>query len=138
MSTTLLHRETTTTGVEIRPPTSASRALRSGAAVAAMIAGMIGMLTLSIVNFATEASEAFSTWVHGVGKLWMPGAEGIGPYSGKETLALVAWLASWAILHPALRDRDPSIARWLVIFLIGIGIATTLLWPPVIEHLLGN
>ncbi len=138
MTTTIVDPRPASAGVEVRPPVSPAHATRSGAAVAAMIAAMIGMLVLSLVNFATEASEAFSAWVHGIGKLWMPGAQGIGPYSGKETLALVAWLASWAILHPTLRDRDPSLARWLLIFLIGVGIATTLLWPPVIEHLLGE
>jgi hypothetical protein len=107
----------------------------SGIAVAAMVSAAIGMLTLAAVNVFTAASPGFNTWVHGVGKLWMPGAEGIGPYSGKETLAAVAWLGSWVILHYALRDRELNLSRWVLMFLGGVALATTLIWPPVFEYL---
>jgi hypothetical protein len=66
----------------------------SGVAVAALISVVIGMLTLAVVNTCTAASSAFNAWVHSVGKLWMPVAQGIGPYSGKETLSALGWLAS--------------------------------------------
>ena len=64
-------------------------------------------------------------------KLWMPGAEGIGPYSGKETVGLIAWLVSWVILHFSLRHKQLNGGLWLTVFLLGIGVATTLVWPPV-------
>ena len=106
--------------------------------MAAIISAMLGMLTLALVNLGTQASKAFNTWVHGIGKLWMPGAEGIGPYSGKETLSALVWIGSWIVLHVAFRNRDLNLGRWLIVFLIGIGIATTLLWPPVFEYLAGH
>jgi hypothetical protein len=134
MATEVLERERT---VETWTPT-AGRLIPSGPAVAAMLSAMLGMLTLAIVNWGTAASDTFNTWVHGVGKLWMPGAPGIGPYSGKETLSLVVWIVAWAILHPALKKHDLSLARWLVVFLIGVGAATTLIWPPVFEYLAGH
>lgn len=109
-----------------------------GVAVATLMAAAVGMLTLAVVNVFTAASNAFNARVHDVGKLWMPGAEGIGPYSGKETLALVAWLVSWAVLHVALRRREADISRWPIVFLIGVGVATTLIWPPVFEYLAGH
>jgi hypothetical protein len=111
------------------------RSIPSGAAVAALLAAMLGILALAVVNVLAEASEAFATTLHGIGKLWMPGATGIGPCSGKETVGGVVWIVSWLVLHPALRAREMNLARWLVIFLIGIGIATTLLWPPVYTFL---
>ena len=110
----------------------------SGEAVAALLAAMIGMLVLALVNQFTAMSPGFNTWVHGVGKLWMPGAAGIGPYSGKETLSGLAWIASWALLHPALRARELSLPHWLVAFLVGVGVATTLIWPPVFEYFAGH
>lgn len=110
----------------------------SGVAVAALLAAMLGMLTLAVVNVFTTAAKGFNAWVHGVGKLWMPGAEGIGPYSGKETLAALAWVVSWVILHFALRKREMEISRWLLVFLVGVGVATTLIWPPVYEYLAGH
>jgi hypothetical protein len=107
----------------------------SGIAVAALISVVIGMLTLAIVNTCTAASPAFNTWVHSVGKLWMPGAEGIGPYSGKETLSAIGWLGSWMILHYTFRRRELNLSRWVIVFLVGVGLATTLIWPPVFEFL---
>ena len=106
-----------------------------GAAQAALLAAMLGALALALSNLGAEASKSFQTTVHNLGKLWMPGAEGIGPYSGKETIALVVWLASWWTLHLFLRTREWN-NRWvMVIFLIGITCATTLLWPPVFSYL---
>ena len=107
----------------------------SGVAVAALLSVVIGMLTLAVVNTCTAASPAFNAWVHSVGKLWMPGAQGIGPYSGKETLSALGWLGSWISLHYALRRRELNLSRWLIVFLIGVAIATTLIWPPVYEFI---
>lgn len=123
--------------VEVWTPSVRER-IPGGIAVAALMAAMVGMLTLAAVNVFTTASPAFNTWIHNVGKLWMSGAQGIGPYAGKETLALVGWLGSWVILHLALRKRDLEVSRWFVVFLVGVGVATTLIWPPVYEYLGGH
>lgn len=135
MSTKLLVRDHE---VEVMSTPSAARPTPSGAAVAAIMAAALGMIALALVNLGTAASKGFNTWVHGVGKLWMPGAAGIGPYSGKETFALLGWIGAWVVLHFALRNRDMNLGRWLIIFLVGVGIATTLLWPPVYEYLAGH
>lgn len=102
-----------------------------GTAQAALLAGMLGLLALAGVNLGTEISNGFKNIVHGIGKLWMPGAEGIGPYSGKETLSLAVWLLSWFILHRELKAKEWNQAVVLTVFLVGIAFATTLLWPPV-------
>jgi hypothetical protein len=115
-----------------------ARVMPSGIAVAALLAAMLGMLALAVVNVFATASKDFNAWVHGVGKLWMPGAAGIGPYSGKETIALVLWFGTWVALHYALRKRELKLSTWLVVFLVGVGVATTLIWPPVFEYLAGN
>lgn len=124
--------------VQVAWTTSTQERIPGGIAVAALMAAMVGMLTLAVVNVFTAAFPAFNTWVHNVGKIWMPGAQGIGPYSGKETLALIAWLGSWTILHFALRGKDLEISRWFIVFLVGVAIATTLIWPPVFEYLAGH
>ncbi len=124
--------------VEVAWTPSPAKHRLSGPAVAALLAAALGILTLALVNLGTEASNDFNGWVHGIGKLWMPGAQGIGPYSGKETLSLAVWIGSWVFLHLGLRRRDLQVRRWLVIFLVGIGIATTLLWPPVFGYLAGQ
>ena len=131
MSTTIEPAAKRDDGVEVAWTPQA--VVPSGIAVAAMMSAVIGMLALAVINICTAASPAVNTWVHSVGKLWMPGAEGIGPYSGKETLAALAWLGSWVILHYALRGRELSLSRWVIVFLVGVGLATTLIWPPVFE-----
>src|SRR5262245_24880164 len=130
--------DSTVSGAELEASWTPSAVVPSGIAVAALMGAVIGMLTLAVVNVFTAASPTFTAWVHGIGKLWMPGAERIGPYSGKETLSAVAWLLSWALLHAGLRTREPNLSRWLIVFLLGVGVATTLIWPPVFEHLAGH
>lgn len=105
----------------------------NGIAAAAILAAALGPLTLAISHLMAEVSDAGKNGVHAWGKAWMPGAEGIGPYSGKETLALLAWLGSWFLLHLWLRRKNVSLTASAVFFLIGVGLATTLLWPPVTE-----
>ena len=126
-----------TMGTEMSGDTARPRR-PTGEAAAALLAAGIAMLTLALVNQITAGSPAFNNWVHAIGKLWMPGAAGIGPYSGKETLSAVAWLVSWAILHPVLRSRELPLSRCLVVFLVMVAVATTFIWPPVFEHFAGH
>jgi len=113
----------------------------TGIAAAAVLAAALGLLVLAVSHLVAECSPAGKAWVHAWGKAWMPGAQGIGPYSGKETLALLAWSGSWLVLHLSLRRRAVNLTISGVLLLIGLGVATTLLWPPVTEaviHLLGG
>jgi hypothetical protein len=137
MPTGLLEQKTVSAG-ETVARSYVRRHRPTGEAAAALLAAAIGMLTLAAVNQFTAISPGFNTWVHGVGKLWMPGAQGIGPYSGKETLSALAWLASWAALHPLLRRRELPLSRCLTVFLVAVGVATTFIWPPVFEYFVGH
>lgn len=110
-----------------------ARHVPSGAAIAAVLAAGLGVLALATAQVMSEVSEPFKTAMLSLGKLWMPGAQGIGPYSGKETVALLVWLGSWVVLHVVGRTWELSVGRWGTLALILVGIATTLLWPPVTE-----
>jgi hypothetical protein len=99
---------------------------------------MIGLLAMGIVHMATDASTSFSNWVLMVGKLWIPNAQGIGPYSGKETFLLIGWLLSWAVLHLLLRKRDMKLAAPVVVFVVGMALATLLIYTPFIDFILGK
>jgi len=44
------------------------------------------------------------------------------------TIGLYLGLGRWAILHLALRKSDREIPRGLIVFLVGVAIATTLIW----------
>ncbi len=110
----------------------------NGAAVAAFLSAMIGLLTMGMVHTGTAASSSFSAWVLSVGKLWIPNAQGIGPYSGKETFLLVGWILSWAVLHMLLRKREVKLAFPVVVFVVGMALATLLVYTPFIDFILGK
>ena len=110
----------------------------NGAAVAAYISAMLGLLVMGIVHTMTDASAAFSTWVLSVGKLWIPNAQGIGPYSGKETFLLVTWLLSWAVLHMLLRKRNVKLIGPVIVFVVGMALATLFIYTPFIDFILGK
>jgi hypothetical protein len=112
-------------------PSAESRS--SGPACAAVLAAALGLLALALAQVLSEVSAAFKSAMQILGDSWMPGAAGIGPYSGKETVALLVWLISWAILHVLWKPRELSVGRLGTIALALIGIATTLVWPPVTE-----
>ena len=99
---------------------------------------MIGLLAMGIVHTTTDASTSFSNWVLMVGKLWIPNAQEIGPYSGKETFLLIGWLLSWAVLHLLLRKRDMKLAIPVVIFVVGMALATLFIYTPFIDFVLGK
>jgi hypothetical protein len=104
----------------------------SGPAAAAVLSIGLGGLLMAIVVGLSDANKAFeSDVVHALGKLWVPGAAGIGPYSGKLTVFLVGWLVSWAVLHLLLRQRDVDLARWLISAGVLITLAMLLVWPPI-------
>jgi len=106
---------------------------KNGQAAAAMTAAMIGVLSLGISHIISVLSKDAKLFIHEIGKAWIPGAEGIGPYSGKESLMLIGWGLSWVILYYALRNRDVKLSYYSLIFMIGISIATLLVWTPFVH-----
>ncbi len=110
----------------------------TGEAVAALFSAMIGLLLMGIINFGANASSGFNSWVLSVGKAWIPNAQGLGPYSGKETFLLVGWLGSWAVLHFGLRHKNVRMTVPMVVFTIGIALATLFIYTPFIDFVLGK
>ena len=115
--------------------TSSPSRLTTGPAAAALISVGLGLLSLGVFHVLSEASTRVKDAMQVLGNAWIPGAQGIGPYSGKETAALLVWLISWAALHALWRRRDASVVLAGTVALVLVGVATTILWPPV-THLL--
>lgn len=105
----------------------------SGPAMAAVLSASLGLLALAVAQIMSEVSTASKAAMQSLGNLWMPGAAGIGPYSGKETVALLVWLGSWALLHAVWKRRELSVGRIGTLALGLTGLATTLVWPPITE-----
>ncbi len=110
----------------------------NGEAIAALMSAMIGLLALGIMHLGSQASSGFNQWLLSVGQAWIPNATGIGPYSGKETFLLVGWLGSWAVLHFALRNRSMRLSIPMVIFAVGLALATLFVYTPFIDFVLGK
>lgn len=102
-----------------------------GAVVACYLAAAVALLVLALVQFGTVVSPPMRDVVFAAGKAWIPNAQGIGPYSGKETFMLVGWLATWAVLHGAMKGRQFQVRATFGAALVITGLATLLMWPPV-------
>jgi hypothetical protein len=107
----------------------------SGEAAAAVLAVAIGMLALGGANLAATAFGVFEEALSLAGRFFVPGGQQLGPYAGKELVALLAWLSSWLILHWRLRRRQVSLTATAGLFVAALVLATLLLWPPVVHSL---
>ena len=124
----------TATQAEVRGGQVDATMRPSGAAVAAMLSIGIGALAMAIVVGLSDASAEFNNgFVHSIGKAWVPGAQGIGPYSGKFSFFLVGWLLSWGIGHLVLKHRDLDLGKWAVVSFALISLGILLIWPPITE-----
>jgi len=98
---------------------------RDGAAAAALLAAVIGILVLAVAIVVAEANEDFSNWLK-----W---DNEVGPLSGKSSLGLIGWAASWPILHLLLYRRDGVLLAVSAISLVLFVAAMVLMFPPVFD-----
>jgi hypothetical protein len=98
-----------------------------GAAAAAILAAAIGVVFLGIFTTLSEANtdfHDFADWWHRV-----------GPLSGKSSLGLIVWLASWPFLHLALFRRDGILQAAIVVSAVLFMAGMILMFPPVFERI---
>lgn len=114
-----------TTFLKPDQPAAETAAQPLGAAVAAIVASGIGILTIGLLTTGAAANanlKAFLNWYEPTGSL-----------SGKLGLGTLIWLISWFLLHNAWKDKemrlDPALATTLI--LIALGLLFT--FPPVFE-----
>ncbi|MGL5082271.1 MAG: hypothetical protein ACRC8A_12370 [Microcoleaceae cyanobacterium] len=115
----------------------------SGEAAAALISAAIGCFTMMVSHHLSDAdkTKTIEKKLLGLGG-WIPGADNpdpmwgnIGSYSGKETMLLIGWLVSWAILYVLLKDKQVK-ARTIFLWMIGlITFATAMCWHPLFPYL---
>ena len=102
---------------------------RDGAAAAALLAAAIGIFVLGLVTALAEM-ERFSDFHD-----WLAWDDEVGPLSGKSSLGLIAWAATWPVLHLLLYRRDRVILAASAISLALFVAAMVLMFPPVFERL---
>lgn len=93
----------------------------NGAALAAILAAGVGAFALGVILILNE------TGLFVAPALYAPA----GGVSGRTSLAAVAWLIAWAVLHSRWKNRqiDAPGVRRLAFTLIALGILLT--FPPV-------
>ena len=91
----------------------------TGPVAAAVLAVGIGAFVLGLLTTLNEAS----TDVHD----FLEFDEDVGPLSGKTIVAVIAYFASWAILHGLWRRQNPALRPILIAtaVLIVLGILGT-------------
>ena len=117
----------------------AGRLIPNGAAVAACWSAVLSFLAMAIAVMVTYGSESVKAVMMRLGAVLPvvgPGAN--GPYAGHETVMLYTWIISWPLLHFLLRRKQFKGPGWLIATLVGVGLATLLLWPPVYQALRGG
>ena len=104
---------------------------RDGAAAAALLAAAIGIFVLGLVTSLAEAtriSERFGDF-----KQWLAWDDEVGALSGKSSLGLIAWAATWPVLHLLLYRRDQVLLAASAISLVLFVAAMVLMFPPVFD-----
>ena len=110
----------------------------SGVVVAATLAPLLGFYTLMITHHVSRLSKYWDKFIWSYGQ-WIPGSVGngalgsTGSYAGKEALALMVWLGSWAVFHYLWRKQDLSLQGWLPIFSGGLLLVVLGFIHPVID-----
>ena len=96
--------------------------LTNGPAAAAILASGIGSLALGLFTCLAQAlsvlDEALSFY------------DPAGSLSGQTTLAVVAWLAAWAILHLLWKRKQVDFGKVFGVTLILIGLGLLGTFPP--------
>jgi len=93
--------------------------LPNGPAAAAVLAAGIGSLVLGVVVTLAEANAKILQALN----LYNP----VGPLGGKSSVAIVAWLVAWAVLHAAWKERGVDFGKvaTLTFVLVGLGLLGT-------------
>ena len=110
------------------PPTETKP---NGPVAAAFIAAGIASLVLGLFVTLNEMSKDVNTFLKfdasfGIGS-------GVGPLSGKVTLAVIAFVISWVVLHLALRGKEVDFRKAFAIALILVALGFALTFPPIFK-----
>ncbi len=113
----------------------------SGPAAAALISAAFSCFILMVNQHFTSIYKAWNTIIWDLGG-WIPGSRNpdpiygeIGSYSGKETVMLIAWLASWFILHQLWKNKQINFKTIFVCLFAFLVSATVMNWHPLFPYL---
>ncbi|PSR18515.1 hypothetical protein C8255_06910 [filamentous cyanobacterium CCP3] len=113
----------------------------SGPAAAFLISAGIGSASMMVAHHLSDTSKAREAFLLMLGS-WIPGSTNpdpmwgnIGSYAGKETVLLISWLVSLAILYPIFRHKQVR-PRTLFFWMFSLfTVATVMAWHPLFPYL---
>lgn len=108
----------------------AGEPIANGAAAAALLAAGVGCFVLGVVAVAGDGSRAVARLL----TFYRP----TGPLSGVTTVAIVCWLAAWAVGHQRWKGRTVALGRVGAVAWVLLGLGLLLTFPPFGDLLLGK
>lgn len=105
----------------------------NGPVAAAFVAAGVASFVLGVFVTLNEVSKDVNNFLkfdanYGIGS-------GVGPLSGKVTLAVIAFAISWVVLHLALRGKEVDFRKAFAVSLILVGLGFALTFPPIFTAL---
>jgi hypothetical protein len=104
-----------------------ARMIPSGPGAAAVLAAGIGSCAMGIISLAADKARPLAHLLN----VYRPS----GPLSGVSTLAILVWLAAWAILHYLWRGRNLDLRRIVAISVALLAAGILLTFPPLADLL---
>ena len=98
----------------------------NGPAVAALLAGAIGVFVLGLITFIDAAAEG----VHE----WMQFQNRVGALSGKTTMTGVVWLVVWVLLSAILWRRNVRLEWVWAVIIVLLVVGNLLMVPPIFQR----
>lgn len=98
-----------------------SAAIANGGALAAVVAAGIGALAMGLLVIASEAGLYTAPSLYGPS----------GGLSGRSTMAVIAWLIAWGILHARWKNQNVAAGRALAWTLVLVALGVLMTFPPV-------
>jgi hypothetical protein len=116
-------------GTEERPEMTQMATKPSGPAAAAVVAAGIGSLVLGILTTVNELSAEVHDFLDFSTNFGL--GAGVGPLSGKVTLAVIAYVLSWGFLAYLWRGREIAFVKAFIWTLVLVGLGFALTFPPI-------
>jgi len=111
--------------------TEATPTKPNGPVAAVFLATGIGSLVMGIFVVLNEVSPEISAFLKFDANFGL--GSGVGPLSGKATLAILAFFVSWLVLGLLFRGKEVKFGPILTISLILVAAGFLLTFPPVFE-----
>jgi hypothetical protein len=107
-----------------KPSSSVSAMMMpNGPGAAAVLAAGIGCFAMGAVSVAADKLPALARLLN----LYKPA----GPLSGVSTVAIVVWVAAWAVLHYYWQRRNVELGRATGIAFLLLACGLLLTFPPI-------